>query len=100
MRIISKSLLDGRYYNKKGLVQDVVRLGECTLCMEKSGDILESVKEKYLETVIPDVRKSVMVVVHEDPELVGTTAKLLEKHKDDEKAVIQYDHDFQIEVCI
>eukprot|EP00842_Homolaphlyctis_polyrhiza_P003709 jgi/Hompol1/4339/HPOL_003602-RA len=97
VRIISKSLLNKRVYNKKATVEDIARIGECTLRLDDSGEILEDVPQKYLETVIPSTGKSVVVVSHPNRSRTGHTAVLLEKNHDKSLATIQFDSDFTVE---
>ncbi|KAJ3298003.1 hypothetical protein HK104_011298 [Borealophlyctis nickersoniae] len=91
LRIVSKSFKGGRFYNKKCVVQDVVTMGECIARLE-SGDILEGLMEKHVETYIPNVDKTIIVVQHQDRELVGQTGRLKEKDSGKERAAVQMDH--------
>ncbi|KAI8923300.1 DExH-box splicing factor binding site-domain-containing protein [Entophlyctis helioformis] len=97
VRIISKSYRSGRFYNTKGLIQDVVRAGECVVRMDNGSDVLDDVRQRYLETYIPAAGKQVMVVDHKDRGMVGWIGKILEKNSDKNQAIVQFDHDFSIE---
>ncbi|KAJ3000297.1 hypothetical protein HDV02_006509 [Globomyces sp. JEL0801] len=95
-RIISKSFKSGLFYNHKAVIQDVIKQGECILKTYKDV-LLDNVSERYLETVIPSVGKTVMVVKNSDLSLVGQTGKLLELHSKNEIGLVQMDHTFEIE---
>jgi hypothetical protein len=57
------------------------------------------VKERYLETYIPSVGETVMVVNHSDRTVVNHTGKLLERNHKTEKAIVQMDQTYDIVVC-
>ncbi|KAJ3044130.1 hypothetical protein HDV00_003234 [Rhizophlyctis rosea] len=94
LRIISKSFKSGRYYNQKGVVQDVVTAGECIVRTE-TGDLVEGVSQKHVETYIPATGKTVIVVDSSDPELRGHIGKIKEKNNDQERAVVQMEHSLE-----
>jgi len=54
VRVASQSLGDGRYFNKKGTVEDVVSLTQFTLVME-DGKLVEDAKERHVQTALPKV---------------------------------------------
>jgi len=63
IRIISKSFKDGMYYNKKARVLDVTSSGECQVeIMDSSKKLLEGIKERWVETVIPKPEELVMIL--------------------------------------
>lgn len=98
VRIISKSFRDGEYYNHKCVVQDVTTRGQCIVKTEK-GVLLDQVLEKYLETVIPTVGKSVMILQHKtDSSLIGQVATLLSCNDEKETATVRVDSTFDMEV--
>jgi len=91
VRVVSKSYQSGKYYKKKGVVFDIVRPGECTLRLD-SGKLLEEVKERYLETLIPEPQEVVMVVKHTtytEEDCYQKLGKVLSKDRATEKAMVQ-----------
>ncbi|KAJ3056214.1 hypothetical protein HK097_007697 [Rhizophlyctis rosea] len=94
LRIVSKSFKNGRYYNQKCIVQDVVAAGECIVKTEE-GDLVEGVQERHVETYIPATGKTVVVVQSPDAEVRGHTGRIKEKNNEQERAVVEMDHDFE-----
>lgn len=76
--------------NLKGTIQDVISLGRCIVKTEKG--VLVEVDQEELETVIPSVNESVMVV--QGP-FAGQTGKIIEI---DESVKVQLDDTFEIEL--
>ncbi|KAL2917505.1 hypothetical protein HK105_202786 [Polyrhizophydium stewartii] len=97
VRIVSKSLRKGRLFNSRAIIDDVVRIGECMLRIEGSGEIVDEVYDRQLETCLPNVGRPVKVVDHADRQLIGMTGELLEKDSRKERAVVRLDHDDSIE---
>eukprot|EP00002_Diphylleia_rotans_P000518 TRINITY_DN10278_c0_g1_i1.p1 TRINITY_DN10278_c0_g1~~TRINITY_DN10278_c0_g1_i1.p1 ORF type:complete len:407 (-),score=116.28 TRINITY_DN10278_c0_g1_i1:61-1281(-) len=85
VRSIDKSRSMSKFYTKKGVVVDVVKPKVCILKMD-SGETLEDIHEKYLETVIPKVGGKLLVVKGPRKGCRGT---LVEKNLDKEKAVVR-----------
>jgi len=52
VRVVSKSFQNGKYYNKKVRILDVVGHNECIIQLD-NGSLVEGVKQRMLETVIP-----------------------------------------------
>jgi hypothetical protein len=75
VKVVSKTLSDGRAYLQKGQILDVYKLGECSMRLD-GGAVLEGVRERHLETVLPKVGGSCMVLLGE---YRGQGATLLEK---------------------
>ncbi|KAI8819372.1 DExH-box splicing factor binding site-domain-containing protein [Fimicolochytrium jonesii] len=94
VRVVSKSLASGRHYNQKGVIQDVFTAGECVLRLN-TGDIVEGVKDRHLETCLPSVGGTVIVLQSSDGELVGQLGRLKEKDSESERAVVQMDHSLE-----
>ncbi|RKO93396.1 hypothetical protein BDK51DRAFT_30178 [Blyttiomyces helicus] len=94
LRIVSESLKGGRCYNQKCIVQDVVTAGECIVKLE-NGSLVEGVKERHVETVIPSVGKTIIVLYASDPDLLGQTALLKEKDSGQERVAVQMDHSLE-----
>ena len=98
VRIVSKSFRDGEYYNHKCVVQDVTTRGQCIVKTSK-GVLLDQVMERYLETVIPSIGKSVMILQNKkDPSLIGQIATLMECYDTKQLATVRFDSTFDIEV--
>lgn len=87
VRVISEKVGKGRFYGKKGVVQDVISLGICDVRMD-SGDLLEQVKQSWLDTALPKPGGRVMVVRGGMRNSVGT---LLERNKAKENVVVQFE---------
>ncbi|KND01425.1 uncharacterized protein SPPG_03230 [Spizellomyces punctatus DAOM BR117] len=94
VRVISKSLGNGRYYNHKGTIQDVFTAGECVLRLD-SGELLEGVKDRHVETVIPAVGHLVCVVQCTDAEHIGQVGRLKERDSERERAVVEMETSFE-----
>ena len=105
VRVISKSFEKGKYYNKKGIVQDVSAKGVCVVKFE-NGRVFDGyranvdMKQRYLETYIPRSGKLVMVLVHSDKSLVGQLAKLMERNDERNEALVQYEMSLDFEVIV
>jgi G patch domain/KOW motif-containing protein len=95
VRVISKSFTNGKLYNKKAQVVDVVGAKECVVQLD-NGTLVEGVKQRMLETVLPKPGGKVMVV--EGPNR-GKLGILLERKKSDDKedAIVQLLSDLTIE---
>nr|KAJ3419736.1 hypothetical protein HK105_006567 [Polyrhizophydium stewartii] len=65
--------------------------------IEGSGEIVDEVYDRQLETCLPNVGRPVKVVDHADRQLIGMTGELLEKDSRKERAVVRLDHDDSIE---
>jgi len=89
VRVTSKSLSGGKYYNKKGTIEDVVSLTQFTMTME-DGRLVEDAKEKHVQTAIPKVGGTVRIVMGPNK---GQTGDLLERNAQKEQATIQLDSD-------
>ena len=90
VRIVSKKAsASSKHYLQKAHVMDVYQgssLRMATLRMEGDGSVIENVKEKYLETVLPGVGEVCMILSGAEK---GQLANLLEKRKDKDSAVVQ-----------
>ena len=86
-----------KYHLKKGRVLDVYRDGErylSTIALD-NGNILENVKEKYLENVLPSVEDRCLIL---RGRYRGCYGKLLEKIKEKDLLVVQLDDEMS-EIC-
>lgn len=89
VRIISKSLADGRYYQAKGKVLDVVDRHTFTMQMD-NGKLLEGVRQSQVESALPKAGGRVRVLGGEHK---GQTGLLLERNSERAQAVVQLDQD-------
>ena len=97
VRIVSKTFKDGLYYYERCLVQDVISRGVCTLKTAK-GVILDHVDQSFLETVIPELGKQVMIVnPNSKVASFGELAKLIELDDRKETALLQLESNFEME---
>ena len=78
VRIISSKYKNGKYYNKKANIVDVIDPMTCN-CTTDEGKLLEGVRQKDIETIIPkEINTTVKVVQGRH---AGRRGKLLEKNK-------------------
>jgi len=89
VKINSKVFANAKYYNKKVLVVDVIKRGECTVKLD-NGKIVEGVKENMLETVIPNEGGKVITVRGKHKGKIGT---MLQKDRSKEIVYVQFDDD-------
>jgi transcription antitermination factor NusG len=85
VRIISEKVGGSKAHLQKGWVMDVYSQDRATVKLD-SGKIIQEVKEKYLETVLPTVGNICMVL---NGPYKNQTVTLLEKNKETEKATVQ-----------
>ncbi|KAJ3172593.1 hypothetical protein HDU88_005922 [Geranomyces variabilis] len=90
VRVVSKSLARGAHYNKKGVIQDVFTAGECVLRLD-SGDIVEGVKTRHLQTVLPSRLDTHVCIVdcREIPHFVGQLGTLIERNDANDTATVR-----------
>eukprot|EP01116_Phalansterium_solitarium_P017797 TRINITY_DN4479_c0_g1_i1.p1 TRINITY_DN4479_c0_g1~~TRINITY_DN4479_c0_g1_i1.p1 ORF type:complete len:595 (+),score=222.38 TRINITY_DN4479_c0_g1_i1:195-1979(+) len=88
VRIVSKSLDNGRFYLKKGVIVDVIGSQVCSVQVDGSRQLVEA-KQRMLETVIPKKANQKVMIV-EGPDR-GRKGRFMEKtkEKDEERAVVQ-----------
>ena len=97
VRIVSKKVESGpssSCYLAKGVVLDVPDRGRGTVRLD-DGRVVEAIKEKYLETVLPSVGGTCTVLLGA---FRGQSATLLEKRKDDGQVVVQLSEDLELVV--
>lgn len=72
VKVVTKKLGD-KYYKKKGTIKDIQNLFVATVKMSDSGDVIK-IDQEHLETVIPALGKTVLIVngIHR-----GSTASLV-----------------------
>jgi len=96
VRIISKKLEGGKFYNKKGHIVDVVSRHKCIVQLPDG--LVEGVKQKDLETVIPKPGEKVRVVRGSDKGSLGTLFERKKNDKNVECGVVQLSSDLSISV--
>jgi len=85
VRIISKTLKDGMYYNKKARVLDVASSGVCQVeLLDASKKLLDGIKERWIETVIPKPDELVMVL---KGEFIGKRGSVIQS--DNHSAIVK-----------
>lgn len=94
VRIIDKKVKKGRCYLKKGVVDDVLSPGVANVLLDGSQEVLESVSQKCLETVIPKKAGGGVLIVA--GKYRGQLGKLLEKRSDKGVAAVQISEDLSI----
>jgi G patch domain/KOW motif-containing protein len=77
------------------VVQDVLSQNECIIRTD-SGDLLDHVREKHLETVVPSVGKLVMVLNCSDSSQVGHLGKILERHSSKQTVIVQMEQTYEL----
>jgi hypothetical protein len=92
VRIVSKKVAGSSNDGKKANVLDVQVNGICTLSLHSDGKVIDGVKQKYLETVIPSTGKQCMVV---KGAYSGQTGRLHEKDKEKETVVIELNDEME-----
>eukprot|EP01113_Clastostelium_recurvatum_P046926 TRINITY_DN8292_c0_g1_i1.p1 TRINITY_DN8292_c0_g1~~TRINITY_DN8292_c0_g1_i1.p1 ORF type:complete len:492 (+),score=107.03 TRINITY_DN8292_c0_g1_i1:67-1542(+) len=92
VKIVSKTWLDGKYYNKKGRVVDVSSGGVCDVQLLDDNRLVQNVRQDVLETAIPRSRGERVVVVS-GPER-GRHGIMVERKS--ETAVLQMAHDLDL----
>ena len=86
VRVVNDRYKKGKYYNNKVRLVDVTRPGLCN-CVTDQGKLLECLEEIDLETIVPrDVGTKVLIV---RGKLKGRRARLMERNKDRQRAIIQ-----------
>eukprot|EP01039_Chlorochromonas_danica_P006944 gene6944-7684_t len=84
VKIVSRKLGNNSYL-QKGTILDVYKLGVATVRLD-GGTILDEVKEKYLETVMPSVGGQCMVLAGE---FKGEIGRLLSRDNEQQVAMLE-----------
>jgi G patch domain/KOW motif-containing protein len=90
--VVTKKL-SSRQYKQKGLVLDVTHGGACATLQMSDGQLLDHVPERYLETALPKVGGSAIVLTGEHRLSKG---RLLERSSDCGTGVIQVFDDMNV----
>jgi hypothetical protein len=85
VKLVSKSYGENVYL-RKGVVLDVPQVGFGSVRFDNHGILVNSIKEKHLETVLPKVGGSCMVLLGGNK---GEIASLISKSSDQSKVTIQ-----------
>ena len=91
VRIVSKKVLNGKYYNMKVTVTDIIDIYTFSVLTSK-GDSITILREKDIETLLPDLEKNVMVVRGANK---GKIANLKVRDKSNNKVIVQYAENFE-----
>lgn len=86
VRIISKTFKGGRYYNKKVDIVDVTSIDRC-MCKTDTKEILNDVRQSYLETVVPKTKGSYVKILR--GKYRGQHARLVDRNKAECVATLQ-----------
>jgi hypothetical protein len=89
VKVISSS---NSAYKQKGTVLDVVARGVACVRLDR-GDVLNDLREMHLETLLPEVGGSCVVLLGEHK---GEFAVLLEKRWNEDAALVELSDDLQV----
>ncbi|XP_054423088.1 G-patch domain and KOW motifs-containing protein-like [Pteronotus mesoamericanus] len=93
VRFVDKLCKGGQYYNTKVTIEDVLSPDTC-VCRTDDGEVLEGVREDMLETLVPKVQGTrVMVVL--GPQ-AGSVGRLLGWDREQSQAVVHLQRENQL----
>lgn len=92
VKVQSKRFKDGKYYCKKGVVEDIVTGTRCAVRLD-DGQVIDDIDQSDLETVIPSVGGRIMVVRGPD---IGVRGILKEKDFGKEVVYIQIENELNV----
>lgn len=95
VRIISKTYQKGKYYLKKGIVVDVPDNYSCSIQIDKL--ILEEVRERMIETIIPKKKNSPVIFVLGKHK--GKKGILLNRNSKKSQCTIQINQSLEFVTC-
>jgi G patch domain/KOW motif-containing protein len=95
VRVVSKSFRDGRYYDKKLEVTDILD-GYTFVAMDERGHTIDDLREKDVETVMPKLNALVKVVSGDYKNSIGT---LLERNKQKNQVHLQLVDTLEVVNC-
>ena len=90
VKVTNRSLLDGKYYKSKGVVQSVIDKYGCSLKILDSGDLIQ-LDQDDLQTVIPKNEGDKVLVCNGI--MVGKKARIVKIRKDGENADLEIEGD-------
>lgn len=85
LRIVSKDYRGGKFYEETGYVNDILDPRTFVFVM-KSGEILEDLEEKQLETVMPKLGEKVLILKGDHKGVIGV---LKERNKKDNSVMVK-----------
>jgi G patch domain/KOW motif-containing protein len=92
VKVQSKKFRDGKYYCKKGVVEDIISGTRCAIRLDE-GQVIDDIDQADLETVIPPVGGRIMVVRGPDTGIRGTL-----REKDSQKEVVYIQIEDELDV--
>ncbi len=92
VKVVSRSLGGGALYKQKGVVLDVVARGVACLRLD-SGAVVSEARQSQLETLLPEVGGQCVVLLGPQK---GELAVLLEKHREEQTALVELLDDLQL----
>eukprot|EP00056_Hartaetosiga_gracilis_P016872 m.6047 g.6047 ORF g.6047 m.6047 type:complete len:525 (+) comp4837_c0_seq1:86-1660(+) len=95
VRIVSETFKSGKYYNSKVKVVDVMAIDAIT-CATDTGKLLEHLRQKDLETVIPKKELAPVRVV--SGEYKGLNGRMLKRNKSKETVIVQLEDDDTVQL--
>ncbi|KAJ3023972.1 hypothetical protein HKX48_008586 [Thoreauomyces humboldtii] len=99
VRIVSRSL-GSKHHNRKGVIHDVQSPTVCTVRLDGDRSLLDDVAARHLETVVPAVDRSVLVVrvprgMEGEGIRAGDTGRVKERDPDNGVVTVQMDEGLQ-----
>ena len=94
VKVVDKHLQGGKLYLKKAEVIEVLQPKLCTLYSRDTRKYYSNVRQDQLETVVPQNEDARVLVVQ--GQFKGQRARLLQRHKDTQLAVVQFLSDFEV----
>ena len=93
VRVVSKKVGGSAAYLQKGHVVDVYGEGVCSVQLQAAGALLEGVRQRHLETVLPALGGGCVLLAGEHR---GKLARLLEKRKEQQAAVVELQEELDV----
>ena len=95
VKVISKKVRDGRLYEKKVFIHDL--LDEYTFsALDEKGNTIDELREKDIETVMPKVNGLVKILFGDHKDKI---AVLLERDKKKNRVLVQFVDTMELEEC-
>jgi G patch domain/KOW motif-containing protein len=92
VKVQSKSFRNGKYYCKKGVIEDIISGTRCAVRLD-DGQVVDDIDQSHLETVIPPIGGRVMVVRGPD---IGVRGSLREKDLNREVVYVQIEDELDV----
>ncbi|KAJ8259254.1 hypothetical protein COCON_G00182660 [Conger conger] len=90
VRFIDKAFKGGKYYNSKMRIEDVLSPDTC-VCRTEEGRLLDDVKQRMLETVVPRKDSDFIMVVQGKHR--GQVGRILQRDREKAQAMVQLERD-------